>query len=193
MRKSMRTLWVVLCCLTVATGYAQEVVKENGKIIIDASAIRHTKVKKARATDGTNARLGTDDETNIGSAASDEQVYYRFELSAARFSATWINAVNRCRNLADDGGGWRLPTLKEAILIYILWPELQQAGLTGVAGGTATEAGGGGNSYPYVRYNDTGAIVLDAKNVSTDRYFRCIRDLDRNCRFCFVVRGGWKK
>lgn len=166
----MRTLWVVLCCLTVATGYAQEVVKENGKIIIDASAIRHTKVKKARATDGTNARLGTDDETNIGSAASDEQVYYRFELSAARFSATWINAVNRC--------SWRLPTLKEAILIYILWPELQQAGLTGVAGGTATEAGGGGNSYPYVRYNDTGAIVLDAKNVSTDRYFRCIRDLD---------------
>ena len=158
MRKSMRTLWVVLCCLTVAAGYAQEVVKENGKIIIDASAIRHTKVKKARATDGTNARLGTDDETNIGSAASDEQVYYRFELSAARFSATWINAVNRCRNLADDGGGWRLPTLKEAILIYILWPELQQAGLTGVAGGTATEAGGGGNSYPYVRYNDTGAI-----------------------------------
>ena len=138
----MRTLWVVLCCLTVATGYAQEVVKENGKIIIDASAIRHTKVKKARATDGTNARLGTDDETNIGSAASDEQVYYRFELSAARFAATWINAVNRCRNLADDGGGWRLPTLKEAILIYILWPELQQAGLTGVAGGTATEAGG---------------------------------------------------
>ena len=171
MRKSMRTLWVVLCCLTVAAGYAQEVVKENGKIIIDASAIRHTKVKKARATDGTNARLGTDDETNIGSAASDEQVYYRFELSAARFSATWINAVNRCRNLADDGGGWRLPTLKEAILIYILW-------LTGVAGGTATEAGGGGNSYPYVCYNDTGAIVLDAKNVSTDRYFRCIRDLD---------------
>ena len=70
MRKSMRTLWVVLCCLTVAAGYAQEVVKENGKIIIDASAIRHTKVKKARATDGTNARLGTDDETNIGSAAS---------------------------------------------------------------------------------------------------------------------------
>ena len=113
MRKSMRTLWVVLCCLTVAAGYAQEVVKENGKIIIDASAIRHTKVKKARATDGTNARLGTDDETNIGSAASDEQVYYRFELSAARFSATWINAVNRCRNLADDGGGWRLPTLQE--------------------------------------------------------------------------------
>lgn len=31
MRKRMRTLWVVLCCLTVAAGYAQEVVKENGK------------------------------------------------------------------------------------------------------------------------------------------------------------------
>ena len=171
MRKRMRTLWVVLCCLTVAAGYAQEVVKENGKIIIDASAIRHTKIKKARATDGTNARLGTDNETNIGSAASDEQVYYRFELSAARFSATWINAVNRCKNLTNDGGGWRLPTLKEAILIYILWPELQKAGLTGVAGG-------GGNSYPYVRYDEAGAIIMDAKNVSEDKYFRCIRDLD---------------
>ena len=50
--------------------------------------------------------------------------------------------------------------------------------MTGVAGGTVTEAGVSGNIYPYVRYSDTGAIVLDAKNVSTDRYFRCIRDLD---------------
>ena len=178
MRKRMRTLWVVLCCLTVAAGYAQEVVKENGKIIIDASAIRHTKIKKARATDGTNARLGTDNETNIGSAASDEQVYYRFELSAARFSATCSNVVNRFKNLSIDCGGVRLPTLMEAILIYFLWPELQKAGLTGVAGGTATEAGGGGNSYPYVRYDEAGAIIMDAKNVSEDKYFRCIRDLD---------------
>mgnify|MGYP000857893971 CR=1 FL=1 len=177
MRKSMRTLWVVLGCLTATAGYAQEVVAENGRIIIDASAIPHTKVKKARDTDGTNTTLGTNDENNIGSVASDEQVYYRFELSAARFSATWLDAVNRCKDLADDGGGWRLPTLREAILIYILWPELRQAGLTGVAGGTATEAGGGGNTFPYVRYNDTGAIVMDEKNVSTNKYFRCIRDL----------------
>ena len=147
------------------------------KIIIDASAIRHTKVKKARATDGTNARLGTDDETNIGSAASDEQVYYRFELSAARFSATWINAVNRCRIL---------PMMRRLALAHTKGSDTD---LHPVAGATAGRADGsgrrngyrsgwGGNSYPYVRYSDTGAIVLDAKNVSTDRYFRCIRDLD---------------
>ena len=129
------------------------------------------------ATDGTNARLGTDDETNIGSAASDEQVYYRFELSAARFSATWINAVNRCRNLADDGGGWRLPTLKEAILIYILWPELRKAGLTGAAGGTGTDAGGDGTTLPYVTYDDNGTIQRVDKR-RTGNYYRCIRDLD---------------
>lgn len=29
MRKRMRTLWVVLCCLTVAAGYAQEVVRTD--------------------------------------------------------------------------------------------------------------------------------------------------------------------
>ena len=80
MRKSMRTLWVVLCCLTVAAGYAQEVVKENGKIIIDASAIRHTKVKKARATDGTNARLGTDDALNYVSRSP-------FRVPIARLAA----------------------------------------------------------------------------------------------------------
>ena len=83
---------------------------ENGKIIIDASAIPHTRVKKARATDGNNITRGTNTAANISSVVSDDKVYYKFELSRERFTGFWLFAVNRCRNLTDDGGGWRLPT-----------------------------------------------------------------------------------
>lgn len=167
---------MMLVCLTATAGYAQEVLVENGKIIIDASAIPNTQIKKARGTDGTNTKLGTNDATNIGSVVSDDKVYYRFELSPTRFTATWLNAVNHCKNLTDDGGNWRLPTHKEAVLIYILWPELTQAGLTDAAGGTGTEAGGDGTTFPYVTYDNIGSIKRVGKSVAGN-YYRCIRDL----------------
>lgn len=167
----------MLVCLTATVGYAQEVLVEDGKIIIDASAIPNTREKKARATDGTNIARGTNTATNISSVVSDDKVYYKFELSQERFTGFWLFAVNRCRNLTDDGGGWRLPTHKEAVLIYILWPELTEAGLTGVAGGTGTDAGGDGTTLPYVTYDDIGTIKMVGKR-DTGNYYRCIRDLD---------------
>lgn len=168
---------MMLVCLTATVGYAQEVLVENGKIIIDASAIPNTRVKKARATDGTNIARGTNTASNISSVVSDDKVYYKFELSRERFTGFWLFAVNRCRNLTDDGGGWRLPTYKEAALIYILWPELTKAGLTDVAGGTGTDAGGDGTTLPYVTYDDNGTIQRVDKR-RTGNYYRCIRDLD---------------
>lgn len=69
---------MILVCLTATVGYAQEVLVEDGKIIIDASAIPHTRVKKARATDGNNTTLGTNTATNISSVVSDDKVYYKF-------------------------------------------------------------------------------------------------------------------
>lgn len=167
---------MMLVCLTATAGYAQQVLVENGKIVIDASAIPNTQVKKARTTDGTNTKRGTNDATNISSVVSDEKVYYKFELSPTRFTATWQDAVNRCKDLADDGGGWRLPTHKEAVLIYILWPELRKAGLTGAAGGTGTDAGGDGTTCPYVTYDNNGTIKMAGKSESSN-FYRCIRDL----------------
>lgn len=69
---------MILVCLTATVGYAQEVLVEDGKIIIDASAIPHTRVKKARATDGTNTKRGTNNASNISSVVSDDKVYYKF-------------------------------------------------------------------------------------------------------------------
>lgn len=63
----------MLVCLTATAGYAQQVLVENGKIVIDASAIPNTQVKKARTTDGTNTKRGTNDATNISSVVSDEK------------------------------------------------------------------------------------------------------------------------
>ena len=73
---------MMLVCLTATVGYAQEVLVENEKIIIDASAIPHTRVKKARTTDGNNITLGTNNAANISSVVSDDKVYYKFELLA---------------------------------------------------------------------------------------------------------------
>ena len=56
---------MMLVCLTATVGYAQEVLVENGKIIIDASAIPHTRVKNARTTDGDNITRGTNNAANI--------------------------------------------------------------------------------------------------------------------------------
>ena len=61
---------MMLVCLTATAGYAQQVLVENGKIVIDASAIPNTQVKKARTTDGTNTKRGTNDATNISSVVS---------------------------------------------------------------------------------------------------------------------------
>lgn len=168
---------MILVCLTATVGYAQEVLVEDGKIIIDASAIPHTREKKARATDGTNTKRGTNNASNISSVVSDDKVYYKFELSQERFTGFWLFAVTRCINLDENGRGWRLPTYKEAALIYILWPELTKAGLTGVAGGTGTDAGGDGTTLPYVSYDDNGTISRVSKK-RTGNYYRCIRDLD---------------
>ena len=83
---------------------------------------------------------------------------------------------SNCINLDENGRGWRLPTYKEAALIYILWPELTKAGLTGVAGGSGTDAGGDGTTCPYVTYDNNGTIKMAGKSASGN-FSRCIRAL----------------
>ena len=69
-----------------------------------------------------------------------------------------------------------MPSHKEAVLIYILWPELRKAGLTNAAGGTGTDAGGDGTTCPYVTYDGNGTIKMAGKSESGN-FYRCIRDL----------------
>ncbi|SBV98259.1 DUF1566 domain-containing protein [uncultured Dysgonomonas sp.] len=38
------------------------------------------------------------------------------------FTMNWITAFNGCKNSSYNGGGWRLPTQRELMLIWIFYP-----------------------------------------------------------------------
>lgn len=118
----------IVGCLMITDSYAQKVIVEGNRTIIDASGLRNaTKVKKATGTNGTNETLGTNDASNIGSKVSNEKVYYKFEVTRSNVGSnvSWVSAVSECQSL---GAGWRLPTQREWLLICMLRTELKASG-----------------------------------------------------------------
>lgn len=121
--------FVVAITMTVLSSVvvdAQKVVTDGGKVIIDCSAMPSgsvTYVKKAKTTTGTNntaAGTGLDD---IASQASNDKVYYRFEVSKTDNNTSitghdWKSAVDICAALTNNGG-WRLPTQRELHLMSV--------------------------------------------------------------------------
>lgn len=132
MIKSVKVLLGVLACLMVTDGYAQKVfVGYNDQVIIDASAIRHTTTNKPRTTSATNTTGGRNDASDIASMENNQWVYRLFEVSnTASWGVDWLTAVKGCENWSENGGGWRLPTHKELMLMLILRSELEQFGIT---------------------------------------------------------------
>ena len=107
MKLNLKPILFVVGCLMMTGSYAQKVIIENNKVIIDASALRNsTKVKKARTTDGAYNKLGTNDATNIGSKVSDEKVYYKFEVDKEEkgYNFFWDSAVYTCQSLTKEWG-----------------------------------------------------------------------------------------
>ena len=70
MRKSVKILFGLFACLAATTGHAQKVVSENGKVIIDSSAIPHVTTKKARTTTATSSLKGPNTADDIASVVS---------------------------------------------------------------------------------------------------------------------------
>ena len=177
----MSALFVV-GCLMMTGSYSQKVIIENNKVIIDASALRNsTKVKKARTTDGAYNKLGTNDATNIGSKVSDEKVYYKFEVDKEEkgYNFFWDSAVYTCQSLTKDGGGWRIPTRGELLLMYLLKRELEAC--PGFAEfksryWSATEIEAEKSWTIYFTFNK--GLVSDETKGTYYSNVRCIRDLD---------------
>ena len=187
MRKSVKILFGLFACLAATTGHAQKVVSENGKVIIDSSAIPHVTTKKARTTTATSSLKGPNTADDIASVVSNSLVYYNFEVgqvSTDRLS--WNDAILACANKTDTGGGWRLPTQRELQLILVLSPELEQLGLfkAGEFWAATEERGQSGNvgTLAYRARVDTRAKgyehVLGTIAKYTLCFYRCIRDLD---------------
>lgn len=62
---------------------------------------------------------------------NNQWVYRLFEVSnTASWGVDWLTAVKGCENWSENGGGWRLPTHKELMLMLILRSELEQFGIT---------------------------------------------------------------
>lgn len=128
MKRNLTSMLFIVGCLMITDSYAQKVIVEGNRTIIDASGLRNaTKVKKATGTNGTNETLGTNNASNIGSQVSNEKVYYKFEVTRSNVGSnvSWVSAVSECQSV---GAGWRLPTQREWILMCMLRTELKASG-----------------------------------------------------------------
>lgn len=174
MKRSLTSMLFIVGCLMITDSYAQKVIVEGNRTIIDASGLRNaTKVKKVTGTNGTNETLGTNNASNIGSKVSNEKVYYKFEVTRSNVGSnvSWVSAVSECQSV---GAGWRLPTHREWLLMCMLRTELKASG--GFAdfsfmSWAATEVNAG---YSW-------AVTSDGFSVSTSKYYsksvRCIKQL----------------
>lgn len=190
MIKSVKVLLGVLACLMVTDGYAQKVfLDSSGRVIIDASAIRHTTTNKPRTTSATNTTRGRNDASDIASMENNQWVYRQFEVSktASSWGVDWLTAVKGCENWSENGGGWRLPTHKELTLMLILRSELEQFGIIDwfyyiyANYWSATETSATHSLIIEIKYLSMNAAFKDLSNLSpgNQRYFgyRCIRDI----------------
>lgn len=61
---------------------------------------------------------------------SDNAVFEKLEIASKATEVsyqkrlTWEEAAEYCKNLNEDGGGWRMPTQRELMLMYLLNKEL---------------------------------------------------------------------
>ena len=175
MKRSLTSMLFIVGCLMITDSYAQKVIVEGNRTIIDASGLRNTtKVKKATGSNGLYETLGTNNASNIGSKVSNEKVYYKFEVTRLNVGSnvSWVSAVSECQK---RGAGWRLPTQREWQLMCMLRSELKALGGGfgdfSHANWAATEFDAG-KSWAI---NNTGTTAPASKY---DRnYVRCIKDL----------------
>ena len=92
---------------------------------------------------------------------------------------SWNDAYNHCKSSTYNGGGWRLPTQRELMMIWTFKPALES--IFGGIGGTMFDTG--------IYWGATECIVYNAWNVNfssgyTDNYtktvnfrVRCVREL----------------
>lgn len=181
-------LGVVLGLFSV-TARAQKVVTDGTgasiKVIIDAFDMPHTTAKKAQSTTATNNNnVQANVYTDIASATSNEKVYRKFEVSKVdvlKDGTDWLSAINNCKGLTHNGSsGWRLPTQRELILIWVLKTKLEQVnGFNKFTNGTYWSA----TEYEYVLFRSSWYVSLTDGNAAylmKDQkvpFVRCVRDL----------------
>lgn len=130
----MKKVLLLIAILSILSfeGHAQRVYKTTiGKYILDCSAASRmpqgavTTIPKCRATNVTNTALsGNPSDENylvfrkLEVAPMDMNIANEFSTTGT-FIMNWAEAYNGCKAVTYDGGGWRLPTVRELQLLYI--------------------------------------------------------------------------
>lgn len=130
----------------------------------------------------TGGGNGTIDESP---AKENEKIYYKLEIDSENLtipnvtptSMTWVDAFNGCKNKKEPG--WRLPTLRELVLIYLFRGAILEA--------TSIEMKEEYVSVTERNYGTYQSVVFDKDNPrvdekskkagSVDKYVRCVREL----------------
>ena len=191
---------ILIAILMIPTGVmAQMVYVNSGKVIMDvrggegvglpAAVVTSTKKYQGAAYDNPSVTSTLPSNLIAGTNTTNVSVYELLEIAPRDMSSTgslvaagsvgddmnWVDAYTRCRNLTYNGTGWRLPTQRELMLLFIFKPAVDF--LSGTAFAAATYWHGNeinaGFNLPINFTN--GFTPSSAKTVSHKA--RCVREL----------------
>lgn len=188
MRQKTVFITLAVTMLYSATAYAQKVVTEGSgktiKVIIDATGMPSgaiTTIHKPLITFGSNNTACTQDDTDLASNISNERVYHKFEVSKIDNDTrcVWDRAVNIvCSGTINGSTGWRLPTQRELMLIWVLHSQLKKvSGFTPLGVKRYWSATENGSTLSWNVDFSNGATGDDDKASGDNRVVRCVRDI----------------
>jgi hypothetical protein len=191
-----KIVMIVFVGLLVPAGLqAQKVyiedVQGNGKVILDltvetgmpAGAI--TNEPKTWAGKGSPANSGSYLADNLETGDINKKVFEKLEIAPSDLGQRdWAAAFNDCRDPLYNGGGWRLPTQRELLLMWIFREALNTALTRLTPSGTGAvllsanyrSATENTASYAWFVHFGSGNTNFDSKTTDTYRV-RCVREV----------------
>lgn len=194
MKHIVITTIIVIALLGDVDVHGQKVYKtSDNKIVVDGSAEKKMPQGAVTTTKKyTAATAATNDAFVLGSReaadVANSKLYFKFEIAphdmlangsigAVGSKMSWADGYNRCKALSYDGGGWRLATQRELMLIFIfkpaldvLFPTVSGTTLGSVDYWSTTEIS---ETVAYWIYN----IGNFTGRKNTDNLVRCIREM----------------
>lgn len=171
-------------------GYAQKVYKREGKVYLEctvasgmpAGSVTTTPKCKGGTASNTTFRNGKTDK-NIY-AFENDSVFEKLEIDASdmaepasAFTMDWVTAYNGCK--FKKGEGWRLPTQRELMLMYIFRAKLDE--MTGNNFDSSSSSSGYWASSENSSGSSCSVIFMDGDMKQYPKTFlcrvRCVREV----------------
>lgn len=183
--KKLLILWIILSFGLTVNTYAQKVYTDGTRYIFEAEGMppgSYTRSKRPPVDAGsTNTSAGPNTAANLASKECDKTIAYKFEIAATDEGTTamdWRSAVDAC---ASKGSDWRLPTLRELILMQIFKNALAE--LTGFTPfkpsqyWSATEHSSSEGEIGYTAWFSEDVSTGYDRKATAKRNVRCVRDI----------------